>query len=212
MSVAVGVAVVIAAIAGGVASGHRLALRGRLPAREQPPAARRILLLFVGPAVLGRAFEETVRLAKCEDATIVAAFLVRVPRQLPLDSPLLAQPSDGVPLTDAIKRRAAAESVPVESRTARGRTYRDALRRLLAQERFERVLVSAGDRGRPGLSGRDLEWLFERVPAEVLIVRPAPDELERVAAAGSAGYFEVGGAGDEHSTARTEPRTLVAAA
>jgi hypothetical protein len=79
--------------------------------------------------------------------------------------------------------------VAVDSRIARGRTYRDALRRLLEQEQFDRIIVSASDSPRTGLSAEDLEWLLERVPAEVLILRPAPDDTRRISAAGLAGHF-----------------------
>lgn len=213
MSVAVVIVVVIAAVAGGVASGYRLAPRGRRPMRERPPAGRRILLPFTGPEISRRAFEATVRLARAEGATIVPAFLARVPRELPLDSPLLAQCSYGMPLIEVIEQRAAAQGIPVDSRTARGRTYRDALCRLLEQERFDRVIVSASDSRRTGLSGGDLEWLLERVPAEVLILRPAPDDFGRISAAGLTGDSDLAeaGAGDGRATARGEPGTLAAA-
>ena len=91
MSVAAVIVVVIAAVAGGVLAGYRLALRGQSPTRERPPGAPRILLPFTGPEISRAALDATVRLAMAEGATIVPAFLARVPRLLPLDSPLLAQ-------------------------------------------------------------------------------------------------------------------------
>jgi nucleotide-binding universal stress UspA family protein len=174
---------------------------------------RRILLPFTGPEISRRAFEATVRLAKAEGATIVPAFLARVPRHLPLDSPLIAQCSYGMPLLEAIEQRAAAQGIPVDSRTVRGRTYRDALRRLLGQERFDRVIVSANDSRRAGLSGGDVEWLLERVPAEVLILRPAPDDFGRISGARPPGYVDLAAAGghDGRASARGARGTLVAA-
>ena len=78
----------------------------------------------------------------------------------------------------------------VDARIARGRTYRDALRRLLEDEQFDRVIVSATDSPRTGLSAEDLEWLLERVPAEVLILRPAPDDTREISAVASVnGHF-----------------------
>ena len=214
MSVDAVIVVVIAALACGTAAGYRLALRRRSPARERPPGAPRILLPFTGPEISRAALAATVRLAMAEGATIVPAFLARVPRLLPLDSPLLAQCSYGMPLIEAIEQRAAAEGIPVDSRVARGRTYRDALRRLLEQERFDRVIVSANGSRRTGLSREDLEWLLERVPAEILILRPAPDDFARISAAGPTGHSDLAeaGAGDGRATARGEPGTLVAAA
>jgi hypothetical protein len=82
-----------------------------------------------------------------------------------------------------------AKGVPVDARVARGRTYRDALRRLLDQESFDRVIVSASGNRTNGLRADDLEWLLERVPAEVMILRPAPDDTRRISAEALAGHF-----------------------
>jgi hypothetical protein len=92
-------------------------------------------------------------------------------------------------MIEAIEQRAAAQGIAVDSRIARGRTYRDALSRLLDEESSDRIIVSATDSRRVGLSADDLEWLLERVPAEVLILRPAPDDTRRISAAGVAGHF-----------------------
>jgi nucleotide-binding universal stress UspA family protein len=213
VSVAAVIAVVIAAVAGGVAAGYWLALQRRHPARERPPAGRRILLPLTGPEISRRAFDAAVRLAKAEGATIIPAFLARVPRHLPLDSPLPAQCSYGMPLIEAAEQRAAVQGIAVDSRIARGRTYRDALRRMLEDEAFDRVIVSATHSRRMGLSDGDLEWLLERVPAEVLILRPAPDDFARISAAGPTVHSDLSeaGAGDGRATARGEPGALEAA-
>ncbi len=181
------VLVVILAVGIGVAAGYWLPPNGRLPRRERPLAARRILLPFAGQDISRRAFEAAVRLAKAEDATIMPAYLARVPRTLPLDSPLPAQSANGMSLLEAIEQRAEAQGIPVDARIGRGRTYRDALARLLEQESFDRIIISATDSPRQALSAHDLEWLFERVPAEVLILRPAPDDTRRISAAGAPG-------------------------
>ena len=94
-----------------------------------------------------------------------------------------------MPLLEAIEQRAHNQGVAVDSRIARGRTYRDALRRLLDQEQFDRVIVSASPNRNSGLSADDLEWLLERVPAEVMILRPAPDDTRRISAEALAGHF-----------------------
>ena len=86
-----------------------------------------------------------------------------------------------MPLLEAIEQRATAQGLPVDSRVGRGRSYRDALRRLLEQEHFDRIIVSADRQTRrSGSSGDDLEWLLERVPAEVMILRPAPDDTRQI--------------------------------
>ena len=184
MSIAVVVVLVVIAAGGGVAVGYWLLPRRRGAAGQRSGAVRRILLPFTGEKISRRAVDAAVRLAIAEGATIMPAFLARVPRNLPLDAPLVAQCSTAMPLTDAIEQRAARQGIAVDPRVARGRTYRDALRRLLEQERFERVIVSATNSRRTGLSADDLEWLLERTPAEVMILRPAPDDTAWVSADG----------------------------
>ena len=189
MIVLIAIVAVLAGIGVGVALGYWLPPHGHRPARERTPDVRRILLPFTGQAISRRAFEAAVRLARAENATIMPAFLARVPRTLPLDSPLPVQCTEGMPLLETIEQRAASQGVAVDSRVARGRTYRDALRRLLQQESFDRVIVSATDSPATGLSADDLEWLLERVPAEVMILRPAPDDTRRIKADGLLGHF-----------------------
>ncbi len=189
MNALVIIAVALVALAVGLGAGFWLPPHGRRPSRERAPAVRRIMLPFTGPEISRRAFEAAVRLAKAEDATIMPAFLARVPRNLPLDSPLPAQCSYGMPLLEAIEQRAHNQGVAVDSRVTRGRTYRDALRRLLEHEQFDRIIVSASESRNNGLSADDLEWLLERVPAEVMILRPAPDDTRRISAEALAGHF-----------------------
>ncbi|HEX3802839.1 MAG TPA: universal stress protein [Solirubrobacteraceae bacterium] len=153
------------------------------------PSGDRILLPFTSQAISRRAFEAAIRLAHAEGSTIVPAFLARVPRNLPIDSPLPAACMVGMPLLEAIEQRAAAAGVHVDSRVSRGRTYRDALQRLLDQEHFERVIVSATEGPRQGLSQDDLTWLLGNVPAEILILRPAPDDSRRITANAVHGHF-----------------------
>jgi hypothetical protein len=88
-----------------------------------------------------------------------------------------------MPMLEAIEQRAAAQGVAVDARVERGRSYRHALERLLDAEPVDRVVVPAHANGGEGLSGDDLVWLLRRVPAEVLILRPAPDDERRLSVA-----------------------------
>jgi nucleotide-binding universal stress UspA family protein len=189
MTVATGAIIAAVGIAIGLVAGYWLPPHGRRPSRERPLTVRRILLPFTGNAISRRAFEAAARLAKAENATIMPAFLARVPRTLPIDSPLPKQSAEAMPLLEAIEQRASAQGIAVDSRVARGRTYRDALRRLIEQEQFDRIIVSATESPRIGLSGDDLQWLLERVPAEIMILRPAPDDTRRISADGLHGHF-----------------------
>ena len=94
-----------------------------------------------------------------------------------------------MPLLEAIEQRASTQGVAVDTRIIRGRTYRDALQRMLDAEAVDRVIVSATSNARKGLSADDLEWLLEKVPAEVLILRPDPEDHRKVTAEGVAGHF-----------------------
>jgi nucleotide-binding universal stress UspA family protein len=189
MSTGAVIGIAVAAVVIGIVAGYFLPPHGRPIARNRPVPVRRILLPFTGPEISRRAFEAAVRLAKAENATLMPALLATVPRTLPLDSPLPAQCTYAMPLLEAIEQRAEAQGVTVDARVAQGRTYRDALRRLLDEEPFDRIIVSATNSRQNGLSADDLEWMLERVPAEVLILRPAPDDTRRISANGVAGYF-----------------------
>ncbi len=172
----------------GLLAGYWLPLNRRLAARNRPRPVRRILLPFTGQAISRRSFEAAVRLAKAENATIMPAFLARVPMNLPLDSALPVQCASGMPLLEAIEQRITSQGIPVESRIGRGRTARDALRNLLEKEQFDRIIVSADEDPRAGLSYEDLRWLLDRVPAEILILRTAPDDERRISAGATDGH------------------------
>ena len=183
------VLIVVAVALACLAAGWWLPPHGRRPGRDRPRPVRRILVPFTGQAISRRAFEAAVRLARAENATIMPAYLARVPRHLPLDAAVAKQCDVGMPLLEAIEQKARAQGVEVDARVSRGRSYRDALQRLLDAEDFDRIIVSATDNAGVGLSGEDLRWLLERVPAEVLILRPAPDDERRITGAAVAGHF-----------------------
>jgi hypothetical protein len=181
--------IVAAGVLLGIAAGYWLPPNGRLPRRDRPQAIRRILLPFAGQAISRRSFEAAVRLAKAENATVMPAFLATVPMNLPVDTALPVQCARGMPLLESIEQRLAAQNVLVDSRISRGRSARDALRRLLDQEHFDRIIVSADEDQHSGLGYDDLRWLLERVPAEILILRPAPEDTRRISAAAVSGHF-----------------------
>src|SRR5450755_619791 len=97
----------------GIAAGYWLPPHGRLPFRDRPRPVRRILLPFSGEAISRRSFEAAIRLAKAENATIMPAFLARVPMNLPLDSALPVQCASGMPLLAAIEQRLSSQGVAV---------------------------------------------------------------------------------------------------
>jgi hypothetical protein len=114
-----------------------------------------------------------------------------VPLNLPLDAPLPHQCLSAMTLLEVIEQRASTQGVAIDARVSRGRTYRDALRRELEEEAFDRVIVSATSHPGAGFAGDDLVWLLSRADAEVLILRPAPEDARELTARGAAlaGHF-----------------------
>src|ERR1017187_2836748 len=173
----------------GIAAGYWLPPHGRIPGRDRPRPVRRILLPFSGEAISRRSLEAAVRLAQAENAIVMPAFLARVPMNLPLETALPVQCARGMPLLEAIEQRVYSQGIAVDSRVGRGRSARDALRKLLDEEQFDRIIVSADEDPRAGLSYDDLRWMLERVPAEILILRPAPEDDRRISAGAVNGHF-----------------------
>jgi nucleotide-binding universal stress UspA family protein len=170
--VLVGVALVL-----GLVGGYLLARSRRRGGRvERPEAVHQILLPFTGTEISRRALDAALRLARAEEATLMPAYLAAVPKRLPLDCAIPAEAARAMPMLEAIEQRATAQGVPVDSRIERGRSYRHALARLLDRERFDRVVVPATAEAGAGLAGEDLIWVLERAPAEVLILRPDPED------------------------------------
>lgn len=131
----------------------------------------RILFPFLGSDLSDRALEAALRLAAAEEATLVPAYLARVPMNLPLESPLPRQAELAMPILEAIEQRAAKSEVPVDARIERGRTYRHALRTLLADERFDRIIAPGAGHGSDGFSPEDVAWLLDHAEGEIVIFR-----------------------------------------
>ena len=167
----------------GLAGGYLIARsRWRGKRSERPQAVHQILLPFTGTEISRRAVDAALRLARAEEATLMPAYLAAVPKQLPLDCAIPNEAARAMPMLEAIEQRATGQGVPVDARVERGRSYRHALSRLLDHETFDRVVVPATATGAAGLSGDDLVWLLEKAPAEVLILRPSPEDHRVVAA------------------------------
>jgi nucleotide-binding universal stress UspA family protein len=178
----------LAALAAGAIVGRWYTPAHRATRDARPETVGRILLPFTGASISRRAFDAAVRLARVENATLMPCYLAAVPLNLPLEAALPAQCLRAMPLLETIEQRAIAQGVAVDARIERGRTYRDALRRILEEEHFDRVIISATSNPGAGFSGDDLVWILGRADAEVLILRPAPEDQREVAAE-VAGHF-----------------------
>lgn len=161
--------VVLAVLAVALGRRHR---RGATVAGAPASPGRRILFPFDGEALSEAALDAALRIARAEGATLVPAYLARVPMKLPMSTELPYACDVAVPLLEAIEQRATAAGVPVEGRIERGRTNRHAVRELMEHERFDRLVVAAATAGTDGFSAADVAWLLENVPGEMVILRP----------------------------------------
>jgi hypothetical protein len=142
--------------------------RRRRPAYE---GTRRVLVPFVGeldPTVLGAA----IRIAKAEQATLVAAYLLIVPLQYPEDSAQKDKVARALPLLEAVEQAALRAGVPVDARIEKGRSLTHALRRLWEVESFDRVVAPA-----VGFTAKELAWILTNAPFETVVLRPAPEAV-----------------------------------
>lgn len=156
-------------------------LRRRHPAQARPGAPR-LLVPFAGghldPAVLDAA----LRIARADDAVFVPAYLIIVPFSISLESPLTHEVEVALPLLEAVELRAQKEGIPVDARLERGRSLRDALRRLWDVEHFDRILLPVSADERAGFDERDVAWILMHAPTETLALRPASGSVrDRVA-------------------------------
>jgi nucleotide-binding universal stress UspA family protein len=166
----------------GIGAGAGVVLLTRLYRRDQTPvSSRRILFPFVGSQLSISALDAALRIARVENATLVAAYLAPVPMSMPLEAPIPRACGNAFELQEAIEHRAAAAGVPVDGRIGPGRTVRHALRQLLEAERYDRIVVPAATARTDGLSAADVAWLLEHAPGEVAVLRPA-DEAALAAA------------------------------
>lgn len=159
--------VISAALAAAVAVGAGAArLRPRKRAAYQGKG--RILVPFSGaldPVVLDAA----IRIARAQEAVLVAAYLVVVPLQYPEDSARKEQVAVALPLLEAVELAALRAGVPVDACIEKGRSLTHALRRLWEVESFERIVAPA-----PGFTAKELAWILTHAPTETIVLQPSP--------------------------------------
>jgi hypothetical protein len=159
--------VIIVALAAAVAVGVAAA---RLRPRRRPAyqGKGRILVPFSGvldPVVL----EAAIRVARADEAVLVAAYLLVVPLQYPEDSAQKEKVAVALPLLEAVELAALRAGVPVDARIEKGRSLTHALRRLWEIEQFERIVAPA-----PGFTPKELAWILTHAPTETIVLQPSP--------------------------------------
>jgi nucleotide-binding universal stress UspA family protein len=157
----------VVALAAAVALG---AVAARLGWRRRPAyeGKGRILVPFSGtldPVVL----EAAIRVARAQEAALVAAYLLVVPLQYSEDSAQKEQVAVALPLLEAVELAALRAGVPVDARIEKGRSLTHALRRLWEVEQFDRIVAPAS-----GFTPKDLAWILTHAPAETIVLSPAP--------------------------------------
>jgi hypothetical protein len=128
----------------------------------------RILVPFSG-ALDETVLRAAIRIARAEEATLVAAYLLVVPLQYAEESPRKDQVALALPLLEAVELEALREGVPVDARIEKGRSLTHALSRLWEIESFDRIVAPA-----PGFTPKELAWILTHAPAETIVVRPGP--------------------------------------
>ena len=160
-------AVLVVVVVLAVAGAGLLVRRARRP-RTRYEGKGRILVPFssaLEPTVLNAA----IRIARAQESTLVAAYLLVVPLQYPEDAPRRDQVAVAVPLLEAVELAALRAGVPVDARIEKGRSLTHALRRLWEVESFERIVAPAS-----GFSPKELAWILTNAPAETIVLRPTP--------------------------------------
>jgi nucleotide-binding universal stress UspA family protein len=168
-------AIVAAAALALAIAGVAFGVLGRARPGRAPLGPRRILFPMAGRSLSGSALDAALRIARADDAGLIAAYLAPVPLHLPLDAALMRECEVALPLLEAVEQRSAAAGVPVETRIERGRSYRHAFLELVAHETFDRIVVAASPEGAPGFTAADIAWLLRRAPGDVVVVRPGSE-------------------------------------
>lgn len=143
----------------------------RLPTEGRP----RLLVPFTGGALDPVVLEAAIRIARAQEAVLVPAYLLVLPRDLAPEAPAIAQVEVAMPLLEAVEIAALEAGVPVDARIERGRTATHALRRLWEVEPFDEILVPAPVGSHAGFTLKELAWMLAHAPAETIVLRPAPD-------------------------------------
>jgi hypothetical protein len=168
---------IVLAIAIGATTALVVVLRRRSRGAIEP-GPRRVLFPFFGSALSVSALDAAVRLCRAEGATLVPAYLARVPLSLRLDAPLPRLAGEALPVLEAIEQKALGAGVPVDSRIERGRSFRHAMLELVDHERYDQIVAAASATNGDGFDAEDIAWLLERVPGEIVILRPRSDHLK----------------------------------
>ncbi len=175
------IAAVIALAALAAVLAAALAVRSGFRLGRPTAGARRILVPFTGGTLDPTVLDAAIRLAHAESATLVPAYLLLVPLRYAEDSPLREEVAVALPLLEAVEHAALRAGVPVDARIEKGRSVTHALRRLWAEERFDRILAPAPNERNGGFSSADVTWILDHSPIETIVLKPSPNRVQQAA-------------------------------
>lgn len=134
----------------------------------------RLLVPFASAELDSVVLDAALRIARADGAVLVPAYLLVVPLEFSLDAPVQHDAlARALPILEAVELAARRARIPVDARVERGRSAIDALRRLWEIEQFDRILVPSRGAVHEGFSSKDVAWMLDHAPGEVLVLRPA---------------------------------------
>ncbi len=116
-----------------------------------------------------RSLEVAYRLAQGTGGTVKLAFVVEVPRALPLDAVLPDSESVASSALDAAREAARPYRVEIEPFVHRTRNARDGILKLIPQENIDLLILGGRPDGLRGLPSDLTRELFRRAPCEVVL-------------------------------------------
>lgn len=116
-----------------------------------------------------RSLEVAYRLAQGTGGAVKLAFVVEVPRALPLDAVLPNSESVASSALDAAREAARPYRVTVEPFVHRTRNARDGILKLITQENVDLMVLGGRPDGLRGLPSDLTRELFRRAPCEVVL-------------------------------------------
>ena len=114
-------------------------------------------------------WKSPIGLAQGTGGTVKLAFVVEVPRALPLDAALPDSESVACSALDAAREAARPYRVTVEPFVHRTRNARDGILKLIAQENVDLLVLGGRPDGLRGLPSDLTRELFRRAPCEVVL-------------------------------------------
>lgn len=158
--------------AGKQAPGQGESAFGRQVTEEQTRTRRqwkRLLVPALDMPFSMRSLEVAFRLAQGAEASIKLAFVVEVPRALPISAPLPDSESVAATALEDANKAAQQFRVTVEPFVHRTRNAREGILKLIAQENIDLLILGARPDGLRGLPKDLTRELFARAPCEVVL-------------------------------------------